>query len=77
MNNLFPVQLHLSLFSSGSLVYLLLVSTFFGGMVLGEVSIYKKYFYNKVLYLGSNILPQCSSPDGLTFVLPVTLLLLF
>ncbi|KAK4817534.1 hypothetical protein QYF61_019452 [Mycteria americana] len=36
---------------------------FCDSVTLGYVSTYVMYFYNQVLYLGSNILPQCSCPD--------------
>ncbi|KAK4810559.1 hypothetical protein QYF61_004522, partial [Mycteria americana] len=56
-------QIHLSHFNLSSLIHLLVVLMFLSGLTLGNVSIYVTYFYNKVLYSGSNILPQCCSPD--------------
>ncbi|KAK4831081.1 hypothetical protein QYF61_015279 [Mycteria americana] len=57
-----PVQIHLGHFSLSSLIHLLVVLMFFSGLTLGYVGIYVTYFYDQVLYLSSNILPQCSSP---------------
>ena len=53
---------------------MMVVSMFFSGLTLGNVSIHILYFYNQVLYPGSNILPQSGSPDGFASVLPVALL---
>ncbi|KAK4830743.1 hypothetical protein QYF61_013193 [Mycteria americana] len=58
------VQIPLSHFNLSSLIHLVVVLMFLSGPTLGYMSIYVTYFYNQVLYLGSNILPQCSSPDG-------------
>ncbi|KAK4828887.1 hypothetical protein QYF61_001445 [Mycteria americana] len=51
-------------FNLSSLIHLLVVLMFFSVLTLGYMSIYVTNFYNQVLYLGSNILPQCGSPDG-------------
>ncbi|KAK4828998.1 hypothetical protein QYF61_001754 [Mycteria americana] len=67
-------KIHLSHFNLSSLIHLLAVLLFFSGPGLGYVGIYMTYFYNQVLYPGSNILPQCGSPDGFASVLPVALL---
>ncbi|KAK4807137.1 hypothetical protein QYF61_018478, partial [Mycteria americana] len=56
-------EIHLSLFNLSSLIHLLVVLMFLSGPTLGYMSIYVTYFYNQVLYPGSNILPQCCSPD--------------
>ncbi|KAK4807111.1 hypothetical protein QYF61_018452 [Mycteria americana] len=58
------IQIHLSHFNLSSLIHLLVVLMFLSGLTLGYMSIYVTYFYNQVLYSGSNILPQCCSPDG-------------
>lgn len=41
---------------------------------LCNMSIYIIHLHNQILHRGSNILPQCGSPDGLSPVLPVILL---
>ncbi|KAK4806906.1 hypothetical protein QYF61_012627 [Mycteria americana] len=64
------VQIHLSHFSLSSLIHLLVLLMFSSGLTPGYVSIYVTYFYNQVLYLGSNILPQCGSPDAFASALP-------
>ncbi|KAK4831895.1 hypothetical protein QYF61_020042 [Mycteria americana] len=64
-------NIHLDHFNLRSLIHLLVVLMFFSGPTLGCVSIYMTYFYNQLLYPGSNILPQCSSPDGFTSALPL------
>ncbi|KAK4807054.1 hypothetical protein QYF61_018395 [Mycteria americana] len=74
VENNFLVQIHLSLFNLSSLIHLLIVLMFLSGPTLGYLSIYVTYFYNQVLYLGSNILPQCCSPDGFASALPIVLL---
>ncbi|CAN0301293.1 unnamed protein product [Bubo scandiacus] len=60
-----PVQIHLSHFNSSSLILMLVVLMSFSGPTLGYMSKYMKYFYNRVLYLGINILPQWGIPCSL------------
>lgn len=59
----------MSQFNCRSLVYLLLVLMFSSGAVLRHMSIYVTDLYNKVLYSGSNVLLQHSSPDMFTPVI--------
>ncbi|GAB0209688.1 hypothetical protein GRJ2_003434500 [Grus japonensis] len=41
------------------------------GMAFGHISIYMMYLHSHVFYPGSDVLPQCSSPDGFSPVLPI------
>ncbi|KAK4806792.1 hypothetical protein QYF61_005588 [Mycteria americana] len=68
------IQIHLSHFNLSSLIHLLVVLMFLSGLTLGYMSTYVTYFYNQVLFPGSNVLPQCCSPDGFASVLPDVLL---
>ncbi|KAK4822568.1 hypothetical protein QYF61_016137 [Mycteria americana] len=63
--------IYLSHFNLSSLIHLLVVLMFLSGPTLGYMSIYVTYFYNQVLYPGSNILPQGGSPDGFASALPL------
>ena len=72
-----PVQVCLNHFDSSNPIHLLVVLMFFSGTSLKYVGIHTKYFHSYVLYPGSNIFPQCSSPHGFVSVLTVVLLLFY
>ena len=44
-----PVQIHLSHFSLGSLIHLLVLLMFFSGSILTDVSVHMMHFYNQLL----------------------------
>ena len=69
-----PVQIHLSHFDLDSLIHLVVVLMFLGGPALRDVGFYVRHFYNQLLQMGSNILPQWGSPDRFASALPVVLL---
>jgi len=66
-----PVQIHLSHFSPGSLTHVVVVLMLLSGLTLRDMGIHVTHFYNQLLQLGSNIVPQWGSPDGSASALPV------
>ena len=60
-----PVQIHLSYFNLSSLIHLLAVLMFLSGPTLRDVGIHVTDFYNQLLQLGSNILPNGAAQIGL------------
>lgn len=68
------VQIPLSHFSPRSLIPLLVVLMFFWGLTLGYLSTFAIHLHSHVLHWGNNVLPQCSSPDRFTTMLPIILL---
>lgn len=71
---LLPVQIYLNHFNPSSSIHLLFLLMFCYGPALQYMNTFLTYFYQLVLFLGSNILPQCGSPDDLASALPVLLL---
>jgi len=57
-----PVQIHLSHFSLGSLIYLVVILMCLSGLTVRDVGVHMAHFYSQLLQTGSNISAASALP---------------